>query len=220
MGSYTITAEKVTPKDENEILADSLLRQASIALHKRRYEEAGKYLTDALALARQNPKILAALALCLAEGESKFLSAEKLARQAIRLAPRYAGGYHAIGRIYMLGGKLAQARDNLRRAALLDPHDQRIQKHLRELDRRKVKAIWQRRQDLIGAVVGGARNFLSRDRHLVLIACMVLVSLVGLGLNLYARDVENREMELAQFLNQKAFLMQNYAYERRLLLPN
>ena len=218
MGSYEINEVVRKPKDENQLIADSLLRQASVALQKRRYEEAGKYLTEALALARKNPQILAALAICLAEGESKFLSAEKLARRAICLSPRHPDGYYAIGRIYMLGGKWAQARDNLRRAAMLAPHNQKIRSHLKQLEKRKAKADKFRLQrNLAGVIAMGVQQFLARERHLVLAGCLVLVSLVGFGLSLYAREVESRESELAQFVHQKSFHLQTFAYERSLL---
>jgi tetratricopeptide (TPR) repeat protein len=221
MGSYKISEEKPAVKDESQLIADSLLRQASVALQKRRYEEAGKYLTEALALARKNPQILAALAICLAEGESKFLSAEKLARRAICLSPRHPDGYHAIGRIYMLGGKWAQARDNLRRAAMLAPHNQKIRDHLKELEKRKVKDVQRRlKRNLVGATVAGLQQLLARERQLVLAGCLVLVSLVGFGLNLYAREVQSREIELAQFIHQKSFQLQTFAYERSLLRHN
>jgi tetratricopeptide (TPR) repeat protein len=218
MGSYKINNENHAPKDESQLIADSLLRQASVALQKRNYEEAGKHLTEALALARKNPQILAALAICLAEGESKFLSAEKLARRAICLSPRHPDGYHAIGRIYMLGGKWAQARDNLRRAAMLAPNNQKIREHLKELERLKAKDTNRKlKRNLVTAAVEGLQQFIARERQLVLAACLVVVSMVGFGLNLYAREVENREVELAQFIHKKSFQLHAFAYERNLL---
>jgi len=223
MASYEIAAaeiltEKPAVLNDNRVLADSLWREAILCLEKRGYEKASEYLAEALALVPEHPGCLAALALCLAEGQHKYLTAEKLARRAVCLAPRSAHGYHAIGRIYTYGGKLAQARDNLRRAQLLSPNDLRIKYDLEVLKHKQQRSLQTGRLLKIwGRGLDGFRDFIAKDRHLVLVTCMLLATIVGFALMVLEQAVEGREMELARFENQKAYQMFSYAHERTLL---
>ena len=199
MGNYAIATAKPAAPDDNLLIAESLWRDATLCIQKVAYEKAGKYLTEALALVPEHPGCLASLALCLAEGQHKYLTAEKLARRAIRIAPHCAQGYHAIGRIYMLGGKQAQARDNLRRARRLAPQDRRIRIDLKELELQRLRAVQAKlsRGSVISSVKR-VRNFLIRDRHLVLMTCLMLTTAVWISLAWYGRNVLDRELTLAE----------------------
>jgi len=218
MGNYEIESAKPAPPEETRILVDTLWRNATDCIQREEYDKANKYLAEALAMVPEHDGCLAALAVCLAESQHKYKSAEKLARRAIRLAPRHAHGYHAIGRIYVLSGKLAQARDNLRRANLLDPTDPLIKRDLDSLERQRKQVF----QDKLGlpAVIMGARKtwgIMQRDRIMVLMICMMLTTVVGISMLLFDRTVMDRELALAQFENQKARHMFTRAHQQAMV---
>ena len=75
----------------------------------------------------QDPEALGGLAICVAESTGRFVSATKLASEAVRLAPKAAAGYYALGTIHLMGSKLEQGYRYLMKAKHLAPQDPRIQ---------------------------------------------------------------------------------------------
>jgi tetratricopeptide (TPR) repeat protein len=179
------------------LFADSLLREATLDLERGDYDAVERKLAKALSLAPKHPGCLACLAVCLAEGQRKFVTAEKLATLSTRFAPRSPHGYFALGRIYTLGSRPQDALKNLRRAARLAPHDLRIRQELAKHQRRQAPSLGFLAKDHpLNAGLGAAAGFLSRDRHLVLVLCMLMSLTVWLSLSLYERSVTEREAEV------------------------
>lgn len=75
----------------------------------------------------EDPEALAGMAICVAKGTGRFVSATKLATQAVRIAPKSPAGYYALGTIHLLGSKLEQGYRYLMKAKHLAPQDPRLQ---------------------------------------------------------------------------------------------
>lgn len=78
---------------------------------------------------QENPKdneALAGLAICVAEDGGRFLTAEKLARQAVKLDKGSAAGYIGLGYVNLLGGRVEEGFRHLMKAKHLAPRDPRL----------------------------------------------------------------------------------------------
>ena len=74
----------------------------------------------------RDPEALAGLSICVAETRGRYVSATKLARESVRLAPRSPSGYIALAYIHLLGSKLEAGYRYLLKAEKLAPQDPRI----------------------------------------------------------------------------------------------
>lgn len=74
-----------------------------------------------------DPEALGGMAICVAESAGRFVSATKLATRAVRVAPKSAAGYYALGTIHLMGSKLEQGYRYLMKAKHLAPRDPRLQ---------------------------------------------------------------------------------------------
>ncbi|MBU8871015.1 MAG: hypothetical protein KOO60_09165 [Gemmatimonadales bacterium] len=74
-----------------------------------------------------DPEALAGMAIFVAESSGRFVSATKLASEAVRLAPKSAAGYYALGVIHLMGSKLEQGYRYLMKAKHLAPKDPRVE---------------------------------------------------------------------------------------------
>ncbi len=93
---------------------------------------------------KDNPKdneALAGMAVCVAEEGGRFLTAEKLARQAVRLDKSSAAGYIALGYVNLLGGRIEEGFKFLMKAKHLAPRDPRLQKGFALYDRERPPVI-------------------------------------------------------------------------------
>lgn len=203
MSSTALVGQRPGGRDENYLFADSLLRDATIALERKRYEDAQNVLGRALALVPKHPGCLACLAICLATDQHKFVTAEKLARRAIRLAPRAMAGHEALGEVYYQASRLTEARRYFLQALALAPRDMRLRRRLAAVERACSQVIRVLpAKHPVNIVLARARAFLVRDRHLVLMSGMAVTVLVWLGLALYGQDVMRRETETARLAAQ------------------
>lgn len=92
----------------------------------------------------ENPKdheALAGLAVCTAEDGGRFLTAEKMAQQAVRLAPKSAAGYIALGYIHLRGARLDEGYRYLMKAKHLAPRDPRLAAGFALYDRERPPVI-------------------------------------------------------------------------------
>jgi tetratricopeptide (TPR) repeat protein len=187
--------------------ADSLLQDATLQVDKGDFEAAGRTLAKALSLVPEHPGCLACLAVCVAADQHKFITAEKLARRAIQLAPRRADSYCALGKIYLLGCRKKEAYKYLRRAHQLAPDNPRIKAQL-DAARRQRMPLLRLLPDLhpVSNVVYRTVDFLLQERHLVLVAGMLLVALVWLGLGLYGRAIAQRVQKLEDAARHQAIV--------------
>lgn len=104
---------------------------------------------------------LAGLAICIAEDGGKFLTAEKMARQAVRLNKKSAAGFIALGYINLLGARLDDGYKYLMKAKHLAPRDPRLQAGLAIYDRERPPVIADlSRIHPVNQVLGGVRTHL------------------------------------------------------------
>lgn len=163
------------------LVAESLLRSAILSLQKGDYEGAERSLRQGLAHAPDHAGCLASLAICLATGQRRYVTAERLARRAVRVAPQDACGYYALGRIHLLGAHKQMAHQFLNRAARLAPQDPHVQLELQAMGRRRPPVIRHLpRGHPLNVTLGRLRAFLADGRRLALVATLILVTLVSL----------------------------------------
>lgn len=161
-------------------MAESLLRSAIVSLERGDHEGAERALRQGLARVADHPGCLATLALCLAEGQHRFVTAERLAARAIKVAPGEASGYHALGRIYLLGGRKQQAFRFLMKAFSLSPGDPRVSNELQTMGRRRPPVFRALPRDHpLNMACGRWRAFLTDGRHAALVATLIVVTLVS-----------------------------------------
>lgn len=164
----------------DRLVAESLLRSAIVSLERGDHEGAEKALRQGLSRVSEHPGCLATLALCLAEGQRRYVTAERLAARAIKVAPGEASGYHALGRIYLLGGRKQQAFRFLMKAFALSPGDPRVSNELQVMGRRRPPVFPALSRDHpLNMACGRWRAFLADGRHAALVATLVLVTLVS-----------------------------------------
>ncbi|MCB1184096.1 hypothetical protein KDM41_11735 [bacterium] len=121
---------------------------------------------------------VAGMAVCVAEEGGRYLTAEKLARKAIRLGKGSAAGYIALGYINLRGGRLEEGFRQLMKAKHLAPRDPRIAHGLAlyDLERPPVISDLSRRHP-VNRALGGARAYLRSPTHKALVATLVVSGL-------------------------------------------
>jgi tetratricopeptide (TPR) repeat protein len=102
------------------------LRKANTLLEKQEYDRAEAILRRLVAENVRDPEPLASLAICVAAGRGNLATAEKLARQARRLAPDRGCGWFALGYINLLGSRLERGYRYLEEGRRRDPKDPRL----------------------------------------------------------------------------------------------
>ncbi len=111
---------------------------------------------------------LAGLAICIAESAGRYVSATKLAQQAVRLAPKSAAGYFALAYIHLLGSRLEQGYRYLMKAKQLEPNDPRV-KSAMVMYKKEMPVVSDLAMDNpVNIFLGGMRNFLSTPLHKVM----------------------------------------------------
>ena len=122
-------------------------------------------------LVAENPReaeYLASLAVCLARGQGRFVTAEKLAQKARRLAPHQACGWFALGYINLLGSRLDRGYYYLSESRKRDPRDPRVRWGLVEWEARKPALIADLARDhVLNRLLAGVRRILT-DRRVVI----------------------------------------------------
>jgi len=126
-----------------------------------------------------NPKdheALAGLAVCTAEDGGRFLTAEKLAKQSVRLAPKCAAGYIALGYIHLRGARLDDGYRYLMKAKHLAPRDPRLAAGFAIYDRERPPVIADlSRLHPVNRALGGVRAGLrSPAQRAMGLACLAL----------------------------------------------
>lgn len=125
---------------------------------------------------------VAGLAICLAEEGGKFVSAEKMARNAIRISKKSAAGYIALGYINLRGARLDEGYRYLMKAKHLAPRDPRLEKGFALYDQERPPVIVDlSRQHPVNRVLGGARAYLRSPAHRVMVLSMVVTGLYLTG---------------------------------------
>ncbi len=178
-GSTVRQRGKISPE------AVSLLKCARQLLEEQEYEKSERVLREALRECPDYPDALADLAICLAEGSGKFTTAEKLASKAIKLAPRMASGYFALGYVNLLGSRLDKGYRLILKARELAPEDPRVQLGIDTYQRQRKPVISDlSRNNYLNVVFSRFRMFMSSVRNRMIIMSLVFVAMCWLGLHL------------------------------------
>ena len=137
----------------NEVDMDYCAQQVVRAgrfLEKGKIDSAEAALRQGLERVPEHPECLAYLAVCLAAGKRKYITAEKLVKNIIKKNPYDPTAWYALGRINLLGGRREQAFKNFKRATQVSRDDVHVELAVEQMDPRQ------------GSVI----NFLPRDHFL------------------------------------------------------
>ncbi len=125
---------------------------------------------------------MAGLAVCVAEATGRFVSATKLATEAVRLAPHSPAGYYALAYIHLLGSRLEQGYRYLMKAKKLAPKDPRLNSGFALFDKERPPVISDLgREHPVNMVLAGARTFMRTSMHRTLVGVLVLESVYLTG---------------------------------------
>ncbi len=127
---------------------------------------------------RDNPRdadALSGLAICVAESTGRYVSATKMAAEAVRLAPDRPGGYYALAYVHLLGSKLEQGYRYLMKAKKLAPDDPRLEQGYALYDKERPPVI----EDLepahpINVLLGQLRTFGRTARQKAMLGVLVV----------------------------------------------
>lgn len=137
------------------------LNMAYKHLYSGNHEEAERRFREILKDDPMDDEAMAGLAVCVAEDGGKFLTAEKLARQAVKLGNKSAAGYIALGYVNLRGGRLEDGYRYLMKAKHLAPKDPRIHSGFALYDRERPPVISDlSRLHPVNRALGGARAYL------------------------------------------------------------
>ncbi len=147
---------------ENTGFADiPSLNMAYKHLYAGDHEEAERRFREIIKADPLDFDALAGLAICVAEDGGRFLTAEKLARKAVRLGDKCAAGYIALGYVNLRGGRLEDGYRYLMKAKHLAPKDPRVHTGFAIYDHERPPVI----SDLsrihpVNRVLGNTRTYL------------------------------------------------------------
>jgi len=118
-----------------------LIRQAGRFLESGDVEAAEVRLRRGLERVPEHPECVAYLAVCLAAGKRKYVTAEKLVTNIINNNPYDPTAWYALGRINLLGGRRDQAFKNFEKAKRVSQGDQSIEIIVEEMDPRRAPVL-------------------------------------------------------------------------------
>jgi Flp pilus assembly protein TadD len=157
-------------------LVTTLLFRIPLDMDKGSFRAAEAGLQRGMSLMSSDCQVMAALAICLAAGRHKFITAEKLARQAQQVSPYEPWGTYALGRVYLLGGRRYQAFRSFYKALKMAPDDARLEVAVAGLDRRRPPVVTMlSREHRLNVALGKIRSFLVTDHSFILAAVLGLL---------------------------------------------
>jgi hypothetical protein len=149
--------------EQNQLYAADVARRAGKMIEDGRHADAEQILRLGLERVPDHQDCLTHMAVCLAAGRRKFVSAEKLAKNLIKTNPYDARGYYALGRVNLIGSRRGSAFRNLEKAKDLADGDSRMGGTLENLDPRRPPVIsWLPRNNVINIWLGRWRAALQR----------------------------------------------------------
>ena len=153
------------------------LNMAYKHLYSGNHEEAEQRFRQILQDDPLDDEAMAGLAVCVAEDGGKFLTAEKLARKAVRMGENSAAGYIALGYVNLRGGRLEDGYRYLMKAKHLAPKDPRVHTGFALYDQERPPVISDlSRLHPVNKALGGARAYLDSPNHRAM-AVVVLATL-------------------------------------------
>ncbi len=178
---FEIDDKKSITETINEQYIQSMLRKASAAIEQKNYEAAEGYLQKGLARVPRHPECMAYMAICLAENKRRFMTAEKVAKEALRDRPENARGHYALGRINLLGSRRRKAFQYFHKARSMATEDFQLEADLRKLDPRRPPVLpFLSRNNTLNIYLGRTRTFLLRRFPFVLVGIILFVTAIGL----------------------------------------
>jgi tetratricopeptide (TPR) repeat protein len=116
---------------------DQLIWRAGRFLESGDVEAAEASLRQGLERVPEHPECIAYLAVCLAAGQRKYVTAEKLVTNIINNNPYDPTAWYALGRINLLGGRRDRAFKNFEKAKRVSRGDQSIEVIVDKMDPRR-----------------------------------------------------------------------------------
>jgi len=154
----------MTQIEADQEFAQDMARRAGQMIEDGRHKAAEDLLHQALERVPDHQDCLTHMAVCLAAGQRKFVSAEKLAKNIIRKNPYDARGYYALGRVNLIGSRRGSAFRNLDKAKDLAAGDRKIEGTLANLDPRKPPVIpWLPRNNFLNIMLGRWRASMQKN---------------------------------------------------------
>jgi len=155
------------------------LNMAYKHLYAGDHEEAERRFREIIKNDPQDFEAIAGLAVCVAEDGGRFLTAEKLARKAVRMCTKSAAGYIALGYVNLRGGRLEDGYRYLMKAKHLAPKDPRIHSGFALYDRERPPVISDlSRLHPVNKVLGGTRTYMESPTNRALALAVVTGGLV------------------------------------------
>lgn len=149
--------------EQNQLYAADVARRAAKMIEDGRHADAEQILRLGLERVPDHQDCLTHMAVCLAAGRRKFVSAEKLAKNLIKTNPYDARGYYALGRVNLIGSRRGSAFHNLEKAKGLSEGDSRMEGTLENLDPRRPPVIpWLPRNNFLNILLGRWRAALQK----------------------------------------------------------
>jgi predicted Zn-dependent protease len=115
----------------------SLVRKAGTELEAGRIGAAERLLREGLAREPDHPECRAYLAICLAAGRRKYVTAERIAKNLLAKNAYDPTAYYALGRINLLGGRRSMAFRHFARARALAHGDKGMEAAVDRMDPRR-----------------------------------------------------------------------------------
>lgn len=155
------------------------LNMAYKHLYAGDHEEAERRFREILSEDPNDCEAMAGLAVCVAEDGGKFLTAEKIARNAVRMGKKCAAGYIALGYVNLRGGRLEDGYRYLMKAKHLAPKDPRIHTGFAIYDRERPPVISDlSRLHPLNRALGSTRTYLESPTNRALAVAVVTGGLV------------------------------------------
>lgn len=166
IASDLLTSEDVkaaSAVEADNAFAAEAARRGARMIEEGRFKEAEEILRQGLERCVGHQDCMAHLAVCLAGGRRKFVSAEKIAKSMIRTNPYEARGYYALGRVNLLGSRRGSAFRNLEKAKAMAEGDDRLEGTLKKLDPRRPPVLsWLPRNNFLNIWLGRWRARLAK----------------------------------------------------------
>jgi predicted Zn-dependent protease len=158
------------------------LAQANRFLEMEEYDAAEAILRRLVAESPAEAEYLASLAICMGRGQGRYVTAEKLAEKARRLAPERACGWFALGYINLLGSRLDRGYYYLNESRKRDPRDPRVRWGLSEWEGRRPALIADLARDhALNRLLDGMRRIFSDRRVVIASVAYVIYQAVAIA---------------------------------------
>lgn len=133
-------------------------------------------LTQAHTQLPDNAKLMACLAICMAAGRRKFVTAEKLAIRAMRASEYDPWGCYAIGRINLMGSRRFKAFQFFERTRRLAGKERKLKRVINALDKRRPPVVTQLPRDHpLNITLGRFRTWLAQGHNTEFVSAGLVV---------------------------------------------